>query len=247
MIYIVLKILCTQKLMSWIFNLSEQISFVDIKMFESLCWIFFHDMNKFIKLVRRIMLSWFVKINDDQKTLKNSKSKTWFEFLTCYKNLIAFKKSSFEFVIYFDVIFYQFLAIVELFDFETFSKVLMCRTKWFNSLIMHERDVFLNLKDETNKIIDEWRFREIRLATKIYQMIEWIERQIFDEKFYYHLKNLVKKESLFDISNNVNFDLFHTSSNVNLEFINTDFLSWCRCRRIQKIKRVVLKTRQKLI
>jgi hypothetical protein len=149
----------------------------------------FHDANELIKLVRRIMLSWFVKVNDDEKTLKNSKSKTWFEFSTCHKDLTALKKSSFEFVNHFDVISYRFFAIVELFDLEALSNVLMCTTRWLNSLIMHERDVFLNFKDETNKIIDEWRTRAVVFAIKIYQMIKLIERQAFDEKFYYYLKN----------------------------------------------------------
>jgi hypothetical protein len=193
------------------------------------------------------MLSWFVKMNDDKKTLKNSKSETWFEFSTCHKDLTALKKSSFEFVNHFDVIFYRFLAIVELFDLETLSDVLMCKTKWFSSLIMHERDVFLSFKDEINKIIDEWRTRAVVFAIKVYQMIKLIERQAFDEKFYYYLRDLAKRESLFDISNDVNLDLSHTSNDVNLEFNNTNFSSWCRCRWIQKIKRVILKARQKLI
>jgi hypothetical protein len=193
------------------------------------------------------MLSWFVNVNDDEKILKNSKSRTWFEFSTCHKDITALKKSSFEFINHFDVIFYRFFAIVELFNLEALSNVLMCRTKWFSSLIMHARDVFLNLKDKTDKIIDEWRTRAIVFAIKVYQMIKLIERQAFDEKFYYYLKDLAKKKSLFDISNDMNFDLSHTSNDVNLEFNNTDFSSWCRCRRVQKIKRIILKTRQKLI
>jgi hypothetical protein len=56
-------------------------------------------------------------------------------------------------------------------------------------------------------------------------MIKLIERQAFDEKFYYYLRDLAKRESLSDISNDVNLDLFHTSNDVILEFNNTDFSS----------------------
>jgi hypothetical protein len=141
----------------------------------------------------------------------------------------------------------RFFTVVELFDLEALSNVLMFRTRWFSSLIKHERDVFLSFKDETDKIIDEWRSRVVVFVIKVYSMIKSIEWQAFDEKSYYHLRNLAKKRSLFDILNDVNFDLSHTLNDVNFEFINTDFSSWCRRRRVQKIKRVVLKARQKLI
>jgi hypothetical protein len=112
---------------------------------------------------------------------------------------------------------------------------------------MHERDVFLSLKDEADKAIDEWRTRAVVSAIKVYQVIKLVERQAFGEKSYYYLRDLAKGGPLPDISDDVNLDLSHTSNDVNLEFNNTGFSSWCRCRWVQKIKRVVLEARQKLI
>jgi hypothetical protein len=94
-----------------------------------------HESRDFCTTVRRIMLSWFLKMSTDDETLKNVKVETWLELFACHKDLILSARSSSDFVNHYKIIFYRFFVAVELTELEILSNALIYRSRWSSSLI----------------------------------------------------------------------------------------------------------------
>jgi hypothetical protein len=94
-----------------------------------------HESRDSCTIVRRIMLSWFLKMSTDDETLKNVKVETWLKLFAYHRDLISSARSLFDFVNHYEIIFYRFFAVVELTELEILSDALICKSRWSSSLI----------------------------------------------------------------------------------------------------------------
>jgi hypothetical protein len=113
----------------------------------------FHESVKLTQFIQRMLLSWFVNVKENNETLKNIEIDIWFELTIVHRDLIAIKRSSFEFFNYHEAISYRFSSIVEITDFDALSNAIFCRLRWFSLLMHANRDIFLNLETKTMKIV----------------------------------------------------------------------------------------------
>jgi hypothetical protein len=88
-----------------------------------------HESVEFSQFVRRILLSWFINVKKDDETLKNIKINIWFELTIAHRDLIAIKRSFFEFFNYHEAISYRFSSTIEIIDFDVLSNAILCRLK----------------------------------------------------------------------------------------------------------------------
>ncbi len=150
-----------------------------------------------------MLLSWFVNVKENDETLKNIEIDIWFELAIAYRDLIAIKRSFFEFFNHHEAISYRFSSTVEIIDFDVLSDAILCRLKWFSLLMHANRDIFLSLETKTMKIVRKWRHKIIRIVIHIYQMIKNAKMRAFEKKSFYHLKAMTQENFMFFISDDV--------------------------------------------
>ena len=104
-----------------------------------------HEFIDSCTTVRRTMLSWFVKLFDDHKTLKNAKSDTWNKFTIAHRDLIVTFRNSFDFPFHYENILYRFFAVVEFTNLDFLSNALICQKQWIFSAIIKKRIFFFKI------------------------------------------------------------------------------------------------------
>jgi hypothetical protein len=180
-----------------------------------------HESRDSCTTVRRIMLSWFLKMSTDNETLKNVKVETWSELFACHKDLILSARSSSDFVNHYEIIFYRFSAAVELTELEILSDALICRSRWSSSLVQAKRDIILESKNETRRYVIAWRQKTIEVIIRAFQSVKALKRKTFNEKFYFYLRQRTEHEQdISIISNDVNSD--SNSDDSNLSFAKAE-------------------------
>jgi hypothetical protein len=95
-----------------------------------------HESVELTQFIRRMLLSWFVNVKENNKMLKNIEIDIWFELTNAHRDLIAIKRSFSEFFNHHEAISYRFSSTIEIIDFDVLSNAIFCRLKWFN-LLMH--------------------------------------------------------------------------------------------------------------
>jgi hypothetical protein len=150
-----------------------------------------------------MLLSWFVNVKKNDKTLKNIEIDIWFELTIAHRDLIAIRRSSFEFFNHHEAISYRFSSTVEITDLDALSNAILCRLRWFNLLMHANRDIFLNLETKTMKIVRKWRRKVIRIVIHVYQTIKNAKMRTFEEKSFYHFKAMTQKNFMLFIFDDV--------------------------------------------
>jgi hypothetical protein len=162
-----------------------------------------HESVELTQFIRRMLLSWFVNVKEDDETLKNIEIDIWFELAIAHRDLIAIRRSSSEFFNHHEAISYRFSSTVEITDLDALSNAILCRLRW-SSLLMHaDRDIFLSLETKAMKIVRKWRHKVIKTAIHVYQTIKNAKMQAFEKKSFYHLKAMIQENLMFFISDNV--------------------------------------------
>jgi hypothetical protein len=118
--------------------------------------------------VRRIMLSWFLKMSIDDETLKNVKIETWLELFAYRKDLISSARSSFDFVNHYTIIFYRFSIVVELTELKILSDALIYRSRWSSSLNQAKKNIVLKSKNETRRYIIASKQKTIEVVIRAF-------------------------------------------------------------------------------
>jgi hypothetical protein len=98
-------------------------------------FLLFHENVEFTQFIRRMLLSWFVNVKKNDETLKNIEINIWFKLTIAHWDLIAIKRSFFEFFNHHETISYRFSSTVEIIDFDVFSDAIFYRLRWFNFLM----------------------------------------------------------------------------------------------------------------
>jgi hypothetical protein len=179
-----------------------------------------HESRDSYTTVKRIMLSWFLKISTDDETLKNVKVEIWSELIACHRNLISSARSSSDFINHYEIILYQFSVVVEFTKLEILSDALIYKSRWSSSFIQTKRNIVLESKNETRHYVIAWRQKTIEVIIRILQSVKASERKTFDEKFYFYLRQKTEHEQdISIISNDVNSD--SNSNDSNLSFAKT--------------------------
>jgi hypothetical protein len=76
--------------------------------------------------------------------LETFKSGTWIELAKTYRDLLFAKNIPFGFFNRYGKVFYAFLIAVIISGLEMLSDAIICRVKWNDSGILHERDIMLS-------------------------------------------------------------------------------------------------------
>jgi hypothetical protein len=135
-----------------------------------------HESRDSCTVVRRIMLSWFLKMSTNDETLKNVKVETWSELFACHRDLISSARSSSDFVNHYEIILYRFSAAVELTELEVLSDALICRSRWSSSFVQTKRNIVLESKNETRRYIIAWRQKTVEAVIRVFQSVKASER-----------------------------------------------------------------------
>jgi hypothetical protein len=150
-----------------------------------------------------MLLSWFVNVKKNDETLKNIEIDIWFQLTIAHRDLIAIKRSFFEFFNHHEAISYRFSSTIEIIDFDALSNAILCRLKW-SSLLMHaNRNIFLSFETKAMKIVRKWKCKIIRIVIHVYQTIKNAKMRVFEEKSFYHLKAMIQEDFMFFISDDI--------------------------------------------
>jgi hypothetical protein len=180
-----------------------------------------HESRDSCTTVRRIMLSWFLKVSTDDETLKNVKAQTWSELFACHRDLISSARSSSDFVNHYEIILYRFSAAVELTELRVLSDALIYRSRWSSFLVQTKRDIVLESKNEARRYVIAWRQKAIETVIRAFQSVKASERKTFEKKSYFYLRQRTEHEKdISIISNDVNSD--SNSDDSNLSFAETE-------------------------
>jgi hypothetical protein len=150
-----------------------------------------------------MLLSWFVNVKEDDETLKNIEIDIWFELTIAYRDLIAVRRSFFEFFNHHEAISYRFSSTIEIIDFDALSDAILCRLRWFSLLMHANRDIFLSFETKAMKIVRKWRHKVIRIVIHVYQTIKNAKMRAFEKKSFYHFKTMIQKNFMFFIFDDV--------------------------------------------
>jgi hypothetical protein len=153
-----------------------------------------HEFRDSYTIVRRIILSWFLKVSINNEMLKNVKAKTWSKLFACHKDLILSARSSFDFVNHYEIIFYRFFTVVEFTELRVLSDALICKSSWSSSFVQTRRNIVLKSKNEIRRYIIAWRQKTIESVIRAFQSVKALKRKIFDEKFYFYLRQKTEHE-----------------------------------------------------
>ncbi len=162
-----------------------------------------HESVELTQFIRRMLLSWFVNVKENDETLKNIEIDIWFELAIAHRDLIAVRRSSSEFFNHHEAISYRFSSTVEITDLDALSDAILCRLRWFNLLMHADRDIFLSLETKAMKIVRKWKHKVIRTVIHVYQTIKNAKMRAFEEKSFYHLKAMTQEDLMFFISDDV--------------------------------------------
>jgi hypothetical protein len=156
-----------------------------------------------------------LKVSTDNETLKNVKVETWLELFACHRDLISSARSSSDFINHYEIILYRFFAAVELTELEILSDALICRSRWSSSLVQTKKNIILESKNETRRYVIAWRQKTVEAVIKVFQSVKASERQTFDKKFYFYLRQKTEHEQdISIISNDMNLDSNSDDSNL---------------------------------
>jgi hypothetical protein len=167
----------------------------------------FHESVKFTQFIRRILLSWFVNVKKDDETLKNIEIDIWFELTIAHRDLIAIKRSFFEFFNHHEAISYRFSSTVIITDLDALSNAILCRLKWISLLMHADLNIFLSFETKAMKIVRKWRRKVIKTVIHVYQTIKNAKMRVFEKKSFYHFKAMTQENLMFFISDDVDSKL----------------------------------------
>ncbi len=170
-------------------------------------FLLFHESVELTQFIRRMLLSWFVNVKENDETLKNIEINIWFELTIAHRDLIAVKRSSSEFFNHHETISYRFSSTVEIIDLDALSNAILCRLKWFSLLMHANRDIFLSLETKAMKIVRKWKHKVIKIVIHVYQTIKNAKMRAFEEKSFYHLKAMIQENLMLFISDDVDSEL----------------------------------------
>jgi len=89
------------------------------------------------------MLPWFVSLSDDLQQLETLESGTWTELAEAHRDLLPAKSTPSGLSNRYNKVFYAFPAVITIFSLGILSDAIICRAKWNNPNILHERDIML--------------------------------------------------------------------------------------------------------
>ena len=162
--------------------------------------IIFHDSHESCISIRGTMLSWFIEMFKDHKTLKNVETNIWFELIIIHRDLILFEQTSFDFARHFDVMSYCFFISMKLTDLDSLSNALICRKKWNSFAMIVDRDIYLDSKMKFDKTRIAWRIHVICQIIIFFQLVKKIEMKTFDKNFYFHFRKRYSTKRVFIFS-----------------------------------------------
>jgi hypothetical protein len=166
-------------------------------------FLLFHENVELTQFIRRMLLSWFVNVKEDDETLKNIEINIWFELAISHRDLIAIRRSFSEFFNHHEAILYRFSSTVEIIDLDALLDAILCRLRWFSLLMHANRDIFLSFETKAMKIVRKWRHKVIKTVIHVYQTIKNAKMRVFEEKSFYHLKAMTQEDLMFFISDDV--------------------------------------------
>jgi hypothetical protein len=170
-------------------------------------FLLFHESVELTQFIRRMLLSWFINVKEDDETLKNIEINIWFELAIVHRDLIAIRRSFSEFFNHHETISYRFSSTVEIIDLDALSDAILCRLRWFNFLMHANRNIFLSFKTKAMKIVRKWRHKVIKTVIHVYQTIKNAKMRIFEKKSFYHFKAMIQKNFMLFISDDVDLEL----------------------------------------
>jgi hypothetical protein len=83
-------------------------------------------------------------LSDDLQQLETFKFSTWIKLAKAYRDLFPVKSIFSGLSNRYDKIFYAFLIAITISGLGMLSDVIICRAKWNNPGILHERDIMLD-------------------------------------------------------------------------------------------------------
>lgn len=150
----------------------------------------FHESTHNIKNIeRKTMLSWFVKIRKDDKTLDNEKSDDLLELHVTHKQHIAFALTSSGLINRYDVIFYKFFFSVHLILQSPVNNAIVYKINWNDSIILTQTALLFEVnRSRAKTIIANHRQQTLRAFKTTFKAVQLTKRLHYEMISYYNRK-----------------------------------------------------------
>ena len=142
-----------------------------------------HDSIKnVVRDIRRIILSWFVCVRENDETLNNIEFDLWSKLTIAHVQQNYIARTSFELHNRFDEISYKFSSETQLYLSSSLNQVLICRTSWDDSIAQMNANLILDENWQTTKSeMSKHRVKTLQRFKIAWVLIKKIE-QLFYEK-----------------------------------------------------------------
>jgi hypothetical protein len=129
--------------------------------------------------------------------LETLKSGTWTELAEAYRDLFLTKSTPSGLSNRYGKVPYAFLTAIAISGLGMLSDAIICRVKWNDPGILHERDIMLGDNQQTaQEYVTEWRRNAVLKAVRAFQIVKRAERSAFGEKSYFNLIDIHGKENV---------------------------------------------------
>ena len=133
------------------------------------------------------VLSWYIEITVNHKTLNISESSTWSELFAAHQDLIS-ESSSLSFLHnLFSTLPYSFSAVIQVTELRSISDALIDWLHWMNSVVIWDLQILLGENDNLqSQYIAVWQNETRWVICEKWKQIEYLEQIIFDNKFFFY-------------------------------------------------------------
>ncbi len=135
----------------------------------------------------RIILSWFVAVNQNDQTLNNKKFDKWKNIARAYAIQKVINLTLFNLINKFELILYKFSASTQLYLDSLISQTLICKIIWDDFVVQVQTNVMLRVNHEwADHAINRHRFEALQAFRRVYNMMKMIEKLFYEADSFFN-------------------------------------------------------------
>ena len=139
------------------------------------------------KDIHQTVLSWYIRIAVNHKTLNISEFNTWNELSATHQDLISEPSSSSSLHNLFSALPYSFSAAIQVTELKSIFDALVDWLCWMNSVVNWDLQILLGENDNLwSQYIMVWQNEARQIIHEKWKQIEYLEQIIFDDKFFFY-------------------------------------------------------------
>ncbi len=135
----------------------------------------------------KIILSWFVAVSQNDQTLNNEKFDKWENIACAHATQKVINLMLSDLINRFELIFYRFSALTQLYLNSSISQTLICKIIWNDFVIQAQTNVMLRMNHErADHAINRHRFEALQVFRRVYNMMKMIEKLFYEADSFFN-------------------------------------------------------------